>query len=196
MRVLSCQRNVDVVSFQRVIKSFSWNMSPHVTIGESGDLQHGKACRWNWAGSAWGVVMSRRGASLLQSRGALSLSLAQSRILGHGGWTLFPTQIYLDQGWEDNLCTQSASFWLASGTNTFVSNTSGFTRILECWHPILLSSEIKPYQLLSPQLSLQRKMSEENEDEKLVTKVIPRLRRPSQNISHSFPMPGISLFQF
>ena len=47
MRVLSCQRNVDVVSFQRVIKSFGWNMSLHVTIGESGDLQHGKAFRWN-----------------------------------------------------------------------------------------------------------------------------------------------------
>lgn len=38
MRVLSCQRNVNVVSFQRVTKSFSWNMSPHVTIGETGDL--------------------------------------------------------------------------------------------------------------------------------------------------------------
>lgn len=177
MRVLSCQRNVDVVSFQRVIKSFGLNMSLHVTIGESGDLQHGKACRWNWAGSAWGVVMSRRGTSLLQSRGALSLSLAQSRILGHAGWTLFPIQICLAQGWEDNPCTQSASLWFASCTNTFVSNTSGFTRILESWHPVLLSSEIRPYRLLSPQLSLQRKMSIENEDQKLVNQSDTQIKK-------------------
>lgn len=57
------------------------------------------------------------------------------------------------------------------------THLSGFTRILESWHPILLSSEIRPYRLLSPQLSLQRKMSVENEDEKLVNQSDSQIKK-------------------
>ena len=58
-----------------------------------------------------------------------------------------------------------------------LSATPGFTRILESWHPILLSSEIRPYRLLSPQLSLQRKISVENEDEKLVNQSDSQIKK-------------------
>lgn len=47
--------------------------------------------------------------------------------------SLFPIQICLDQGREDNPGTQNASLQLISHTNPFISKASGFTGVWESW---------------------------------------------------------------
>lgn len=116
MRTLNCQRNVDVVNIERVIAAMGGNRGPRVDIGGSGDFQHGKACGWSSAGSS----LRAAGRPAVMSGNAHAEPRSAQRDVGiewdlrirRLNLSLFPIQICLDQGREDNPGTQNASLQL------------------------------------------------------------------------------------